>query len=358
MKSDRKLFRRLTVAILFVLFTAGAGIGVYALEENPLDHLIGGVTEVLYSTDGSGAEIIQATVDKLQIDMEAVREAQPKLVMTNVTKSLNVRSEPNENATKVGKLYKDCGGTILEKGDGWTKLQSGNVVGWCSNEFLVFGPEAQKMAEEVGMNVATVNTETLRVRSAPTTDSKILGLVEKGDAFETVDDSDDEWVCIDYEGADGYLSAEWLVIEFKVDAGETIEEIKAREKKEAEAKRKRQYDAFMADGDTAKLLAALVQCEAGSEGYDGQLAVASVVMNRVRSGAYPDSIHGVIFASGQFPPAANGKVMNLYNSGRINANCLKAAQEAINGTSNVGSATHFRRNDGRNGYVIGNHVFY
>jgi spore germination cell wall hydrolase CwlJ-like protein len=81
-------------------------------------------------------------------------------------------------------------------------------------------------------------------------------------------------------------------------------------------------------------------------------------MNRVRSGAYPDSIHGVIYASGQFTPALNGKVNSVYENGKISDSCLRAAQDAVAGTSNVGDCTHFRRNNGRDGIVIGNHVFY
>ena len=112
-----------------------------------------------------------------------------------------------------------------------------------------------------------------------------------------------------------------------------------------------------AEGDR-KLLANLIYCEAGGEPYEGQVAVGAVVMNRVRSGAYPDSIHGVIYASGQFTPAMSGKVNRVLESGRIKDSCLQAAQEALSGVSNVGDMTHFRRNNGREGLVIGNHVFY
>ena len=81
-------------------------------------------------------------------------------------------------------------------------------------------------------------------------------------------------------------------------------------------------------------------------------------MNRVRSSAYPDTIHGVIYASGQFTPALNGKVNKVYESGKINESCIKAAEEALSGVSNIGDLTHFRRNDGRDGIVIDNHVFH
>lgn len=110
--------------------------------------------------------------------------------------------------------------------------------------------------------------------------------------------------------------------------------------------------------DTKLLLAALIHCEARGESYEGQVAVGAVVMNRVRSAAYPDTIHGVIYASGQFTPAMSGKVNRVLESGKINESCIRAAEEALSGVSNVGDMTHFRRNNGREGLVIGNHVFY
>ena len=157
---------------------------------------------------------------------------------------------------------------------------------------------------------------------------------------------------------DGYVSSEYVVTDFLIDAGETIDEIKAREAAEREAKRHVNYGAYTTDADTTLLLAALIQCEAGGESYEGQVAVGAVVMNRVRSGAYPNSIHGVIYASGQFTPAMSGKVNRVYESGKIKDSCIRAAEEAISGVSNVGDLTHFRRVNGREGLVIGNHVFY
>ena len=105
------------------------------------------------------------------------------------------------------------------------------------------------------------------------------------------------------------------------------------------------------------LLAALVQCEAGNQAYEGKLAVASVVMNRVRSGAYPNTVAGVIYASGQFPPALSGKVEQRLQLG-VDPSCLQAAQEAISGKTNVGTATHFKRVGKHDGFVLGDHVFW
>ena len=326
--------------------------------KNYVNDLNGGIASILDPGSRNSTEVINATVKELNLTFPAEEEISSGLVMANVRDAVNVRSDASEEASKVGKLYKDCGGTILERKDGWTKIQSGTLIGWAKDEYLLFGDDARALANDVGRMIAQINTETLRVRTEADQEAGVLGLLPKGDIADVVDNSNPEWVCIDYEGADGYVAAEYVTVDFQIDSGETLEEIKAREAAEREAKRHVNYGEYTTDADTTPLLAALVQCEAGCESYEGQLAVASVVMNRVRSGAYPNSIHGVIYASGQFTPALNGKVNTVYESGRISASCVQAAQEAISGVSNVGDMTHFRRNNGRDGLVIGNHVFY
>ena len=110
--------------------------------------------------------------------------------------------------------------------------------------------------------------------------------------------------------------------------------------------------------DDVTLLSAIIYCEAGGEPYEGQLAVGAVVMNRLRSGAYPSSISGVIYQSGQFPPAGQGMVASIAANGP-KSSCVQAAQQALGGSDNTGGATCFSRaSSGRAGVVIGNHVFY
>lgn len=354
--------KRLPVAfmglVLAVSMMVQTGMTVQAGSKSYLDDLNGGVAAVLDPGTSDTTEILNATAKELKLTNTDTSEEQSTLVMANVKNALNVRSEPSEDSEKVGMLYKDCGGTILDRQNGWTKLQSGNIVGWAKDEYLLFGDDARALANDVGRMIATVNTETLRVRMEPDAEAGVYGLIPKGQIAEVLDDGSSEWICIDYEGNDGYVSSEYVTLDFQIDSGETMEEIAAREEAEREAKRHVNYGEYTTDADTTRLLAALIQCEAGGESYEGQLAVGSVVMNRVRSGAYPDSIHGVIYASGQFTPAMNGKVNSVYESGKISASCLQAAQDAIAGTSNVGDLTHFRRNNGREGLVIGNHVFY
>ena len=105
------------------------------------------------------------------------------------------------------------------------------------------------------------------------------------------------------------------------------------------------------------LLAALIQCEAGGESYEGKLAVGSVVMNRVSSSHFPNSVAGVIYQGGQFSPVASGRFASVLAKG-ADRSCTQAASEVLGGNITIGTL-YFRVNDGPiPGTVIGNHVFY
>ncbi len=318
------------------------------------------------------------TDDELQDIIEAEAnawKAEGALVMADVVTSVNVRAEASEESEIVGKLYTECGGSIIEYTEDWTRLKSGKVVGWVSNDYLLFGEDAEKLYKEVGVMQATVTGQTLRVRKEASIDAEVLGMVAEGDVFEEVSENDG-WVVIDFEGADGYISSEYVTTEFVVDCGETMEAIEAREaakaaaaKKAAESKNSSSknnstkpqtndyYGAYAATATDEVLLGALIQCEAGNQPYEAQVAVGAVVMNRVRSSAYPSTIYDVIYASGQFTPAGNGKVDRVIANG-VMPICLQAAQEALSGYSNVGGATHFRRVGYHDGIVIGVQVFW
>lgn len=112
-----------------------------------------------------------------------------------------------------------------------------------------------------------------------------------------------------------------------------------------------------AQGSDLAMLAALVECEAGGESYEGKWAVASVVVNRVRSGSFPNTISGVIYQSGQFSPVASGRFAMALSTG-ASASCTQAASAALSGSTNVSCLYFCRASSGVQGTVIGNHVFY
>lgn len=113
-----------------------------------------------------------------------------------------------------------------------------------------------------------------------------------------------------------------------------------------------------ADGDRY-LLANLIYCEAGGEPYAGQLAVGAVVINRVLSSVYPDTVLGVIYQNNQFSPVASGRLDLALASNKATAACYKAADEAMTGATNVGGCVYFRTPvEGLSGISIGGHIFY
>ncbi len=106
-------------------------------------------------------------------------------------------------------------------------------------------------------------------------------------------------------------------------------------------------------------MANLIYCEAGGEPYDGQVAVGSVVINRVLSSVYPDTVVGVIYQNRQFTPAGSGRLAIALNDNRATASCYRAADEAMSGVTNVGNCVYFRTPiEGLEGIRIGGHVFY
>lgn len=305
-------------------------------------------------------ETEEAEEEAEQAEAEAEEESESAaagLVIAKVDNSVNVREEASEDAAVEGKLFKNCSGIILEQGEGWTKIQSGNLTGWVSNDYLYFGEEAETMIAEVGSLKATIQTDALRVRKEASEDAGVYKLVKKGDVMDAVEELGD-WVSVQVDkDTIGYVSAEYVSVEFTTEHGKTLKEIEDEEREKELAKLSKNRGAVPTSVSDVTLLAALIQAEAGNQPYEGKLAVGAVVMNRVRSGGYPNSIIGVITAPGQFPPATNGTVAAIASRGP-SASCMQAAQAAVDGQTNVGGALHFGRVGKAAGVVIGSHVFY
>ena len=116
--------------------------------------------------------------------------------------------------------------------------------------------------------------------------------------------------------------------------------------------------AYQADVDDLKRMAAIIYCEAGGEPYEGQLAVGTVVMNRVASPKYPDTIEGVLTQPYQFTPVGSGRYA-IALAKEPDPSCLRAATEILINGKRTGPWLYFRTvNNIIQGTVIGNQVFY
>jgi len=107
------------------------------------------------------------------------------------------------------------------------------------------------------------------------------------------------------------------------------------------------------------MLAVLIYCEAGGEPYEGQVAVGAVVINRVLSSVYPNTMGGVIYQKYQFSPVLSGRFDYYLSIGKTTQSCYNAADAAMSGVTNVGNCLHFRTPiEGLSGTQIGHHIFY
>ncbi len=164
------------------------------------------------------------TKDDLDIVIEIVHESDStksgsvagisydKLVMANVEEAVNIRDSASEDGTIIGKFYKECAGTIIEKGNGWTKVKTGSVTGWICNDYLLFGDEAAELAEKVVEKTATCTTDCLRVRKEADPEATVLDLLAEGDQIGVLSEEGD-WVEVEYsDGETGYVSSEYVTI--------------------------------------------------------------------------------------------------------------------------------------------------
>jgi len=190
---------------------------------------IGGFTELLANYYSKVEETKETDTTELYA---TAYEAPENLAIANVTSSLNVRKGPGTSYSKVGILAKD-GACIVESIDenGWAKIKSGVVEGYVSSSYLIMGEEAVAKAKETAALYATVKSSvsSLRVRTAPSTDSEIVTNVKAGERMvvtkEVVVNKDDAtcqvWVEVkmdddENEHAVAYVSAEYVTVSYEL----------------------------------------------------------------------------------------------------------------------------------------------
>lgn len=146
-----------------------------------------------------------------------------------------------------------------------------------------------------------------------------------------------------------------------VSTKEKIEEEQKRiiaeiEQREREAREKAEREAEALRAQYQELMASIIFCEAGNQPYEGQVAVGAVVMNRVKSSVYPNSIEAVIYQAGQFGPASTGWLDRVRSSRSYTATSMQAAADALAGANPIGDCLYF--DQGGYGMKIGAHYFH
>lgn len=175
-----------------------------------------------------------AEVETPQVEQKDAK-VESNQVVANIDSYLNIRTEPSEDSDVVGKFYTGNVGTIVEKGDQWSLVSSGNAYGYVNNDYLLFGDEAESYIENNCDQVAKVTAETLNVRAEDSTESDVVTLSDEGDAF-TVLEQQGDWVKVAAsEDVVGYVAKDYVYVDYIYETAVTIEEEEAAAQAEAEA---------------------------------------------------------------------------------------------------------------------------
>lgn len=138
--------------------------------------------------------------------------------------NLNVRAFPSTDGKLVGKMPKNAACEVLETAEGWAHIQSGEVEGYVSMDYLLVGPDGKRKAADLIRTVAVAQTDGLNVRDEADTHSAVMTQVLKGEELEFVEDLGD-WVKVSIDGEDAYVAAEFVTVEEKLDTAITMTEL-------------------------------------------------------------------------------------------------------------------------------------
>ncbi len=194
------------------------------------------------------------------VEPETTENDSPQIAVAQVTKSLNIRAEANEDAEVLGKLYNEGVATVLGEENGWYLITSGSVTGYAKAEYMVVGDLA--LINSVSRRVATVNTDGLRLRKEPNTESKILTVIPRDEDLTVTDETIDGWIGVSVEEGTGYVSTEYVTLSTEYTYAESKEEEAARLAKE---ERERKEAAAAAAAATSKSSSS--KKETGAQSY-------------------------------------------------------------------------------------------
>ena len=188
------------------------------------------------------------SLNQMERELETKREEKAfrSLVIARVNDYVNVRSMPSEEGEILGKLYDKSVGEFISEEDGWYEIESGSVTGYVKAEYCVTGEDAVDLAKKVGTRIATVTTTTLKVREEPGLDAVVLGLIPIDDQLLVTEELD-EWVKVNIEEGDGYISKDYVTLSTEFVKAESKAEEEARLAKEAAERKAAQEAAARAE---------------------------------------------------------------------------------------------------------------
>lgn len=244
-------------------------------------------------------------------------------VAANVLTYANIREGADVSSQCIGRLPSGAVATVVGNDEGWLQVTSGEVNGYIREDLVVSGDEARNLYE----------------------------------AMYGAGDISAEAVTVDAEAEAAEAAAAETAAQASLVSAEAVqpEQGQAAEETEADSSQAAAQEVSVSTSDL-DLMAAIIECEAGGESYEGKIGVGAVIMNRMRSGEFPNTLSEVIYQSGQFEPTWTGKLSNVLSRGASEA-CYAAAQDVFAGANTIGDRLFFHAGGG-SGLTIGNQTFY
>lgn len=271
------------------------------------------LTENTISTMNVGRQVtetqtVTASEQRTVSEPEQEKKKETKkqaMIVAQVDDYVNVRAHANEDSEVLGKLYNNSVGTVIKEKDGWYKIKSGNVTGYVKSEYVKVA--TSKLLKKVGTRIATVDTQTLRVRKKADGDAKVLELVPEGEDLVVVSEKkkDDGWVKVSVEGGEGYVSADYITLSTEYTYAESKEE-------EAQRLAEEEADRLAAEAAAA---AAAQQAETVSNGSssNNSSSTGSSSGSSSNSGSSSSSSGGSSSSSNYSAPSgSNGQAVANY----------------------------------------------
>lgn len=297
-----------------------------------------------------------------------------------------IREQPNTESKILGKLKKGSAAAIIKTKGDWTFIESGTVKGYVKTEYLNSSLSMDKIIEQYGVLQAIIDTDGLNVRKKASKKSKRLTVVYSNEIYPVIN-TKGEWlkIYVEDDHIKGFIKEEYVKLIVNFNQAISLEEEHALKRLQEEEARKaagasnpvkestqtssnKETQAKTNDtsnngsnktkvenkpaknysDENLKLLACLVHAESGNQSYEGKLAVANVVLNRVKSSKFPGSIKSVIYESGQFTVISSGslqKQLEHYSNYTTTSQRLSidAAKSALEGHNNIGDCLYFNR---------------
>ena len=233
------------------------------------------VQDAADSQDAETAENEEAQAEDTQDDSWSDK------VAANVLTYANIREGADVSSQCVGRLPSGAVATVVGNDEGWLQVTSGEVNGYIREDLVVSGDEARNLYEAM-YGAGDISVEAV-----------------------TVDAEAEAAAALAAEAA---RSAQASAQAVQTEQGQAAQETEAVSTQETA----QQVSVSTSDLD---LMAAIIECEAGGESYEGKIGVGAVIMNRIRSGEFPNTLSEVIYQSGQFEPTWTGKLSSVLSRG-------------------------------------------